>query len=141
METAEKRRFKYIEESDEPESNANGLFGSILRVVGVTLAVFESRVELFTVELKELKGRALALIFWGFALLFLGFMTFVAIMGTVVFLLWNHAASVLAGFSGFFLVLAIGSFLMARSKLKKTPLNETVDQLRKDRELVEERFS
>lgn len=141
LEKVEARRSRRSDEIYEADSDASGLFGSIRRVLGVMLAVFESRVELIAVELSELKGRALAVIFWGIALVFLGFMTVVAIMATVVFLLWDQALAVLAGFSGFFLVLAIGSFLVARSKLKKLPFGETVAQLKKDRELVGDEFS
>lgn len=135
--TLETRRFRAREKSNI-ETEPTGLFGSIRRIAAVMLTVFESRVELIAIELQELKGRALAVIFWGVALVFLGFMTLVAIMAIVVFLLWDQALAVMAGFSGFFLVLAIGSFFAARSKLKKIPFGETVAQLRKDRELVEE---
>ena len=77
---------------------------------------------------------------WAATLAIPGFLTLVAIMATVVFAFWNQALGVLAGFSGFFLVLAVGSFFMAKSKLKKTPLDETISQLRKDRELVREQL-
>src|SRR4051812_41092533 len=99
MEQMEARRFKRAEKSyrDEPESS--GLFGSIQSFLGTTLAVIESRVELITLELKELKGRALSVVAWGLALVFLAFMTIVSIMATVVFIFWEQAAAVLVGFS------------------------------------------
>lgn len=135
MDKTEARRFRRGEEYIEPEPEA-GLFGSIRHVLATTLAVFQSRVELIAVELKELKGRALAVVGWGVALIFLSFLTMVAIMATVVFLLWDQALAVLVGFSAFFLVAAIGSFLVAKGQLKKIPFGETVEQLRKDRELI-----
>lgn len=135
METADVRRVRRGERRPEPEADP-GLFGSIRHVLGTTLAVFESRVELLMVELKEFKGRVVSLIFWGAALVFLGFLAVVAIMATVVFALWDQALAVLIGFSAFFLALAIGSFVAAKSKLSKIPFEETVDQLKKDRDLV-----
>ncbi len=134
IEEMESRRFKATTRSDEPETT--GLFGSIKNVLKTVLAVLQSRLELFTVELKELRGRALALVAWGLTLVFLGFMTLVAIMATVVFALWEQALPVLIGFSGFFVVAAIGSFLFAKNQLNKIPFGETVDQLRKDRDLL-----
>jgi uncharacterized membrane protein YqjE len=135
LDTAEARRVKRSEKCQEPEPGS-GLFGSIRHVLGTTVAVFQSRIELLTVELKELKGRAVALLFWAAALLFLGFLTFVAIMATVVFAFWEQALPVLAGFSAFFVVLAIASFSFAKAKLSQIPFKETVDQLKKDRHLV-----
>ncbi|MEO7299658.1 MAG: phage holin family protein [Verrucomicrobiota bacterium] len=133
-ETEARRLIEHTQPYDEPEGS--GLFGSVKRFLKTTLAVLQSRLELFTIELKELRGRALGLVAWGFTLVFLAFMILVAIMATVVFALWEQALPVLMGFSGFFLVAAIGSFLMAKNQLSKIPFGETVEQLRKDRELL-----
>ena len=65
------------------------------------------------------------------ALVFLSFMTAVAMMATVVFLLWEHALAVVIGFSALFLLVAIGSFIAARSQLQKLPFEETVAQLKR----------
>jgi len=133
MET-EARRFRRAEKTSQPEDL--GLFGSIRSLLGTALAMFQSRIELIAVELREEKKRALAVVAWGVALVFLSFMTVVALMGTVVFLLWENALAVLVGFSAFFVASAVGSFLVIRNQLKKIPFGETVDQLKKDRELI-----
>ncbi len=138
MEAVKGRRFR--QEQIEVEEDSGGLFGSVRRVLSVALAVFESRFELLIVELNELKGRAMAIVALGAILAFLSFLALVAIMATVVFALWSQALAVLAGFSGFFIILAVGSFFIAKSKLKTTPLEETVAQLRKDREFVADEF-
>ena len=132
----EGRRIKRFEQTYEREPEQSGLFDSIKRVLATSLAAFESRIELLTLELKEVKGRAFGLIFWGATLVFLAFLTLVAIMGAVLFLMWENALQVLIGFSAFFLVAAIASFLVAQSKVKKIPFCETVDQLKKDRALA-----
>jgi uncharacterized membrane protein YqjE len=134
MDPVETRRFRRAEKVSEPESF--GLFGSIRRALGTVLALVQSRVELIAVELREEKKRALSVVIWGVTLAFLGFMSVVALMGLVVFLLWENALAVLIGFSAFFLVLALGSLFAMRSKLGKIPFEETVAQLRKDRESV-----
>lgn len=139
MESTETRRIRRNEKTSEPESF--GLFGSIRRVAGTLLALMESRIELIALELREEKKRALSLIVRAVALGFLGLMFFVAIIGVVTFALWENALAVLAGFSVFFVVLAAGSFFLARSKMKKIPFGETVDQLRKDRETISEELS
>ena len=134
MESVETRRVRRSEKTCEPESS--GLFGSIKKVLGTALAMFQSRIELIAVELREEKKRALSVLAWGIALVFLGFMSLVAIMGTVVFLLWENALPVLIGFSAFFVAMAVASFCAVRSQLKKIPFGETVAQLKKDRELI-----
>lgn len=139
IEGVESRRIRRAEKKSEPDSP--GLFGSIRRVLGTVLALVQSRIELIAVELREEKKRALSVVIWGAVLVFLGFMSVIAIMAVVVFLLWENALAVLAGFSAFFLVLAVGSFFAARSKLEQVPLEETVAQLRKDREFVSDALS
>ncbi|MEO7678262.1 MAG: phage holin family protein [Verrucomicrobiota bacterium] len=135
LEEAEEDRFDE-EIGFLPETTLAGWLGSIRKVVGTSFAMLETRIELFTIELKEAKTRIFALVAVGIALVFLVFLTLVAIMATVVFLLWSHALVVLIGFSVFFLVLATVSFLMARGQLQKLPFEETVGQLKKDRILI-----
>jgi len=139
VETREARRFRRVEKSNELESP--GLFGSIRQMLVTMLALIQSRVELIAVELREEKKRALSLVIWGVVLAFLGFMSVISLMALVVFLFWENALAVMVGFSAFFLVLAAGSFFAAHSKLEKIPFEETVAQLRKDRESISEELS
>lgn len=115
-----------------------GWFSSIRHLLETIFALLEARIELFTIELKEAKARVFALTGAAVALVFLSFMTAVAMMATVVFLLWEHALAVVIGFSALFLLVAIGSFIAARSQLQKLPFEETVAQLKKDRDLMPE---
>ncbi len=121
---------------DDGEEGDWGLFGSIQRVVLTTLAALQSRLELFAVESKELKVRAFSLAALGIALVFFGLMTIFSLMATIVFLLWTQGLLVLIGFSIFFVVVAVGSFVVASRQLNKIPFGDSVDQLRKDRDLL-----
>ena len=137
LETTETDRFDH-QTISRLEPQPLGWFSSIQRLLETMFAMLQTRIELFTIELKEAKARLFALVGAVMALVFLSFMTLVAILVTVVFLLWDHALAVLIGCSVFFLVMAIGSFFVARSQLQKLPFEETVTQLKKDRALMPE---
>src|SRR3954468_7569243 len=93
MDIAESRRFRRTEKTLKSEARIEspGLLGSVTRVLGTVLALAQSRIELIAVELREEKRRALALVVLGAMLAFMGFMSMVAIMALVVFLLWDNA--------------------------------------------------
>lgn len=125
---------------DGDEAEFLGLFGSIRRVLVTTLAAVESRLELFSAEAKDLKVRAFSLAALGVALVFFVFMTIVCLVAGVMFLLWKTGLLVLIGFSLFFVAVAVVSFIAARKNLEKVPFGDSVDQLRKDRDLISEEF-
>ncbi|MEO6182887.1 MAG: phage holin family protein [Verrucomicrobiota bacterium] len=132
----ETRREKHFGKRREENEESSGLFGSIRRALGTALALFQSRLELITLELREEKQRAMSVVGWGVALVFLSLMAVIAIMAVVVFLLWENALAVLIGFSAFFLVAALASFFVMSATLKKIPFGDTVAQLKKDRDMV-----
>jgi uncharacterized membrane protein YqjE len=111
-----------------------GIFGSVRRVLDTVLAILQNRLELMMIELNEEKSRLISVVIWAAALLFLAFMGIVALMLTVVMLLWDHALIVLGSFTGVFLLGALVSFLMIKKKIKGSiPFSETIAQLKKDR--------
>jgi uncharacterized membrane protein YqjE len=121
----------------ERAANSFGIFGSIRRLGGTAVAVLQNRLELMAIELKEEKGRAMSMAIWGASLIFLGFMTIVALMFTLTFLFWEQRIAVMGGFCGLFLVGALTAFFMLKSKLKTPPFAETIAQLRKDRDWLQ----
>ncbi len=131
------RRPKQIEIENEESSES---FGAVREALGTVLALLQSRAELFAIELREEKQRAVSIVGWGVGLVFLSFMAMVTIMAAVVFFLWDNALIVLTGFSAFFLVAAVASFFAMRAKLRKIPFGDTVAQLEKDREMVLREF-
>ena len=142
MKSAEKESAEFRSEEMDEGGNAEflGLFGSIRHVVVTMLATLQSRLELFAVESKDLKVGAFSLAAWAIALVFLGFMALLFAIATLVFLFWEEALPVLIGLSIFFVVVAVGSFVAARNQLTKVPFGDSVDQLRKDRDLISEEF-
>jgi uncharacterized membrane protein YqjE len=118
----------------------SGMFGSLRRLLDTGIAILQNRIELAALELNEEKARLVSILVWAAAAIFLGIMTTIAIMFTVVMALWEHALWVLAGFSGLFLIGALVSVLALKSKFKgPAPFAETVEQLKKDRQWLQTR--
>lgn len=124
-------------ERERVSENSFGLFGSVRRLGATAAGILQNRLELITLELKEEKARAISLGISAAAAIFMGFMTIVALMFTLTFLFWDQRVAVMGGFCGFFLVGALVSFFMLKSKLKTPPFAETVAQLKKDREWLQ----
>jgi uncharacterized membrane protein YqjE len=119
------------------QTNGVGLFGSLRRLGETALSILQNRLELVAVELREEKSRAISVLVWGAAVIFLGIMFFVVGTFTVAFWFWDNpdlVRKILLGFTGFYLIGAIAAFLMVKSKIKHPlPFNETISQLKKDR--------
>jgi len=121
----------------ERVANSFGIFGTLRRLGGTTVAILQNRLELMAIELKEEKSRAISMAIWGAVLIFLAFMTIIAAMITVTFLFWEQRVAVMGGFAGFFLVGALVAFFVLKGKAKTPPFAETIAQLKKDREWIQ----
>jgi uncharacterized membrane protein YqjE len=113
--------------------------GKLARRTGATiLGALENRAELFAVEFEEENDRLLKLVLFGVAGLFLGMMTLLLVTGTIIFLFpENDRVYAALGFAVLYLAGTIGSVLMIKALLKRVPFSESLDQIKKDAELLD----
>jgi len=112
------------------------------RLARRTLATFvgavENRAELFTVEFEEENDRLLKMVIYAMSAVFLGMMGLLLVTGTIIFLVAEpyrvYAAIV---FSVLYLGGAVAAVLTVKSLLKKAPFTESLNQLKKDSELLD----
>jgi uncharacterized membrane protein YqjE len=91
------------------------------------------------VELQEEKSRALSLLVRAGAIVFLGMMALMLLTATVIFLLAEeHRVYGAAGFGVLYLLGAGWAAMSIRSSLKHPAFSETLGQLKKDREWLQD---
>jgi len=121
------------------EQHTPGLFDSARRFFDHAVGALHNRVELLAVEFKEEKTNVIELLICISAALFFTMMTVIVLTATVI-LLFPQEKRVYAagGFCLVYLVGAIWSILRLKAKLKQngTPFEETINELKKDREWV-----
>ncbi len=127
---------------DSPVGNIEQLAGTLKRLLGRLLAIGGNRLELFLVEVQEERDRVLRALFLGMGAAVLGLLAGVTLTVAVAVFFWQKspivALLVLA------LVYALGcaglwiAFLRLQRDWKTLP--DTIEQLRKDRECVEQRL-
>jgi uncharacterized membrane protein YqjE len=102
------------------------------------LGAVENRAELLMVEVQEEKSRLINLIVIGIGALFLAMMTMLLLTGTIIFLVPEpYRLYAAIGFFVLYLAGTIGAILSVKGLLKKIPFEESLNQIRKDRELVD----
>jgi uncharacterized membrane protein YqjE len=115
---------------------SEGLFASLHRLADTGLAAAKTRLELFSVEIREERARFLEILSWATIAVFMGMMAVIALTATVL-LLSSPAARpyVAVGFTLLYLAGAIGAGVNLRGRLRKRamPFTETISQLHKDR--------
>jgi uncharacterized membrane protein YqjE len=112
------------------------------RLARRTLATFvgavENRAELFTVEFEEENDRLLKMVIIGMSAVFLGMMGLLLVTGTIIFLVPEPDRVYAAiGFSVLYLGGAVAAVLTVKSLVKKAPFTESLNQLKKDSELLD----
>jgi uncharacterized membrane protein YqjE len=112
------------------------------RLARRTLATFvgavENRAELFTVEFEEENGRLLKMVILGMSAVFLGMMGLLLVTGTIIFLVPEPDRVYAAiGFSVLYLGGAVAAVLTVKGLVKKAPFTESLNQLKKDSELLD----
>ena len=126
----------------ESEQPVNGVIERLRKLCGTGVGLLQTRVELFAVELREEKARLVKLFVFAVATVFLGMMALTLVTVTVIILTWDHAqVPVLVGLSLFYLLAASVAFLALWKHIHAPPLpfNETVAELKKDRECLDSR--
>src|ERR1051325_9641838 len=113
--------------------------GAMFRKIAQTgLGLLHNRGELLVVEFQQEKERAVELLVWIIALVFLAIMAAVLLTGTIIFLFpEEYRIYAVGGFTLLYLIGAIRTGFMIRSLLKRAPFSETVSQIQKDREWLE----
>jgi uncharacterized membrane protein YqjE len=111
------------------------------RLLDNLLGALLTRLDLFSVEVREEVIRLIQLLILVSAALFCAGLTLILVTFTVIFGVWeDHQARVWAMslFTAFYALLAVGSGLTVRQMLLKggMPFSETVNQLKKDRECL-----
>ena len=118
----------------EAPINPPGFVHSFRRLLETFVAILESRLELASVELREEKARVLILLALAGVVFFGAAMTLITLTALVVVLCWAYAAWTLAGFAVFYAVLAWLGYQALRRELRKPFFDDTITQLKKDRE-------
>jgi len=119
------------------EQHTPGLFDSARRFLDHALVAVHNRVELLAIEFKEEKTNVVELLLCISAALFFTMMTVIVLTATVI-LLFPQEKRVYAagGFCLIYLIGAIWSILRLKAKLKQNgmPFEDSVNELKKDRE-------
>ena len=126
----------------EPESPDGGLLGSLRRICDSGLALLQTRAELLSVELQEQKVRLVRVLVLAAVAVFLANMATVVVTATVVLLARESARlPLLVGFSLLYVAATAVAFVWLRRELRAgpPPLNDTVSELKKDREWLSSR--
>src|SRR5947209_7110455 len=114
-----------------------GVLPLLSKLARTGLGALQNRGELLLVELQQEKTRLIELLVWVAGLLFLAFMGLMLLTATIIFLfpeglrLWAAA-----GFAVLYLAGAITAFFTIKSLIKQAPFAETIEQVRKDGELL-----
>jgi uncharacterized membrane protein YqjE len=113
--------------------------GRLVRRTSATLlGAFQNRAELLAVELEEENDRLLKLVLFGVGALFLGMMTVLLLTGMIIFLVPpDYRVYAALGFTVLYLAGTIGSVLAAKGLLKRIPFSESLNQIKKDAELLD----
>ncbi|MDB6032277.1 MAG: rane protein [Verrucomicrobiales bacterium] len=122
------------------ESQSPGLFYSLRKFLDTGMGALHNRVELFAVEMREEKQNLLELIVLVSLALFLGMMAMIVITATVILVVEPEKRLLVAGiFCVLYMAGALVAFAKAKARLKGSgfPFAETVSEMRKDRECLQ----
>ena len=124
-----------------PQDNlpSNGVFDSLRKLCDTGLAVLHNRLEIFGVEVELQKVRLLRVFFLGAVAVLLANTALFLVTATIILLVGESArVVVMAGLAVFYAIVSGGIFVLLRKELKSAPLpfNDTVSELKKDREWI-----
>jgi uncharacterized membrane protein YqjE len=108
------------------------------RTATTCLGALQNRAELLAVEFEEENDRMLKLVLFGVGGLFLAMLTVLLITATIIFLVpESYRIYTALGFAGLYLAGTIGAVFRLKGLLKRTPFGESLNQLKKDTELLD----
>jgi len=113
--------------------------GRLARRTAATVAgALENRAELFTLEFEEENDRLLRMIVFAIGGLFLAMMGLMLITATVIFLMpEQYRVYAAGGFAALYLIGAVAAVLTIKKLLKTPPFAESLNQIKKDAELLD----
>jgi uncharacterized membrane protein YqjE len=126
----------------ETEEPAESLRGSSRRIAETVLRIIQNRAELFGLEIEEEGRWVVAALIWTAATIFFAVLAITIVTVTLVMLLPAEARPwCLVGFSVIYLALATAACLKTRKLLRtrRSPMSDTVNELRKDLEWIQSR--
>jgi uncharacterized membrane protein YqjE len=108
------------------------------RTAATCLGALQNRAELFAVEFQEENDRLLKLVLYGVGALFLGMMTVLLVTGLIIFVVpEDYRVWAALGFAVLYLLGAVGAVLAIKGLLKHAPFAESLNQIKKDSELLD----
>ncbi len=116
------------------------LFGTVRRMLATFVSVAHTRAELLTTELQEEVHHAASTLLWSLVALFFASLSVLMIAVTVLIVFWDTQRVLVAVLiSVTFVALAAGAAFYARARVRSKPrfLSATLDELKRDREMLE----
>lgn len=108
------------------------------RTVATCLGALQNRAELLAVEFEEENQRLVKLVLFGVGAMFFAIMTIMLVTGLVIFLVPEaFRAWAALGFAVLYLICAVGSVFAIKSMVKQAPFAESLNQIKKDAELLD----
>lgn len=108
------------------------------RTVATCLGALQNRAELLAVEFEEENQRLVKLVLFGVGAMFFAGMTLLLVTGLIIFLVPEASRAWAAlGFAVLYLLATVGSVLTIKRLVKQAPFAESLNQIKKDAELMD----
>jgi uncharacterized membrane protein YqjE len=108
------------------------------RTAATIVGALQNRAELFAVEFEEENDRVLKMVLFGVGALFLSGMGILLLTGTIIFLVpEQYRVYAAGGFTLLYLGGGTAAGLTVKSLVKKTAFSESLNQLKKDAEILD----
>lgn len=108
------------------------------RTAATLLGALQNRAELLAVEFEEEHDRMLKLVLFGVGALFFAMLTVLLVTATIILLVPEQfRAWTTLGFAVLYLLGTVAAIIVLKGLLKKTPFEESLDQFKKDAELLD----
>jgi uncharacterized membrane protein YqjE len=134
-----------MERDDAPpagRARGSGLIASLQRLLDSLLEIAQTRIELVASEYEEEREHLRELVLYGMITLFFFGFGVVLLTLFVILLLWDrHGLLVVGGFAAAYLVAGLIALVILLVKVRQRPrlFSATVNELRRDREQLQER--
>ncbi len=124
--------------TDDDHYQAPSLATLLRRIGSTSLGILRNRAELLSVELEEEKARRERLLILSLVMMSLGVLAICLATATVIMLVpVEYRVYTLGGFAVLYGAGCLWAWIGIKGLLKKQPFAESIDQLRKDAELLE----